>query len=474
MTTGWASYQLDLYTPAGVKADSLEKWSTFTLSRTVNGVGAASFEVAFDPKLWQVLTKDAIFDVWRRDAGGARRRMLDTVWLVIGRGIGLGSDGKWTMTFSCVDALDVLRRWTIPYAAGTPESDKVAMPAESIIKAVVTEQLVTRGGLPLTVENDNGGGTTQTVSLTNQDVLSAVQQTAQTSTQAGDYAAFDLVPSGPTSLVFRYFKGQRGTDRRTGSPVPVTLSTGSGGIGQGSYAEDYSAASSYVRCTGPTTPGSTNAVASFMNGWHNVTPDQTSQTRYSRTASGLVCLGGSVSGTTGGTTAFVLPVGYRPTQDSVFPSTWYNGGTAFTFVIIYADGRVVPHDKNSVDFDGIVFPCLPAYPPVGIAVNETLENIGPFAHTEAFVTQQNTTNPDTLTATANATLRADRPVIGVTNAVIPQTDACRFGRDFDFGDRVMVAFGPVAPFEARIDNLSVTVDGGTGEERFTASLNGEV
>ena len=362
----YSSYDIDFYSPAGAHTQSVEAFSTLTLTRSVNTVGALTLILPWSPAVWQHLPKDAIIDVWRRRENGARQRMMNTLWLVSKRAVILAEDGTQTMTVSAVDCIDVLRRWQIMYDTNTPQATKTGA-AESVIKAVVTDQLVTRGGLPIAVESDGAFGFSVSIAAGWQQVLSTVQSIAQTSTQYGSYMAFDFDPTAMTAWTFRTYLGQHGTDRSSGAAVPLTLSDKAGDVASGTYTEDYSTCDSRVVALGRTAKGATTQA---------------------------------------------------------------------------------------------------------IVTDATLDNLGPFAHTEMNTTMQDTTDAVyTLPCVANAELRARRPTLCLSQAILPQSPSCQYGVHYDFGDKLSCSFAGLS-FTAWLETLAVSVDASSGQETFTGTLNG--
>jgi hypothetical protein len=364
----WSAYDIALYSPSGTFIAPVEAWTGLQMCRTVNAVGACTLSLPWDEAMWNAARKDAILDVWRR-VGGAKSRPLGAVWLLAKRGTTLTSDGTRTMQWTFVDTLDLLRRVRVMYADGTAQAVKTSLAAETIIKTVATEQMITRLALPVTIEGDaQRGYYPMSVACAWQDLLSLFQQVCQSSTQSGTYMAFDFAPSDVTKWALRVLTGQRGTDRSQFSPTPLTLSVEAGDLSEATYEEDYSASASSVTC------------------------------------GGQVSSGAQVTST---------------------------------------------------------------------ATNAALDGLGPFAHTELYTSAQNTVDTTTLAVQANADLRAARPTVSLSNATIPQTESCILGRTFDLGDRVTVRYAPIM-LDARLDSLTLSVDGQSGEEKVVGSFSGEI
>jgi hypothetical protein len=191
--------------------------------------------------------------------------VLGTVWFLRKRTKTLESDGAWTTTLGFVDTLDLLNRYIVDYPYDDANAQKYFLPAETIMKQVVTNELITRSGLGnyIAVEPDGARGY-QTISLvcSYQQVGSVCQQVAQASTQYGYYLTYDLEAVGPLSYVFRVYPNQRGTDRSAQSSQPLTLSPQGGTIGSGTYAEDYTQAGTRVIAAGQSTDGSLTQMVS--------------------------------------------------------------------------------------------------------------------------------------------------------------------------------------------------------------------
>ena len=95
------------------------------------------------------------------------------------------------------------------------------------------------------------------------------------------------------------------------------------------------------------------------SGWANVSSLSNGFTTGSltpayRLLNNVVYLRGNAIGGTAGTTAFTLPVGYRPAQTMVFAIQQY-GSAGDNYVTVNPDGTVVPAG-TAAWFSGIVFP----------------------------------------------------------------------------------------------------------------------
>lgn len=373
----WASsYELSLLSRTGDYIRPLTAFQSLSMTRTVGSVGALTIAVPYSPEMWRYCPRDAIIDVWRQGARGSARQPMGGVWFISRREVTLDSSGAMILNLSCVDQIDILNRYIVIADAGTPQSDKTG-PAETLIKSIVREQLLTASivnsrpglGMYLSVEPDLARGhAPMSISASQQSVLSVCTQVARSSAQYGEYLAFDLDPAaGSLAFVFRCRADQLGRDRSAGSPIQTTLSDENGALGTAAYSEDYGQLATFVLCGGQ-----------------------------------------SVSGT----------------------------------------------------------------PTSATAVSPSLDLAGPFAHTEAYASQQASYDTETLATQAAESLRMARPMLEVGSVTINQSEALQMGVDFDFGDRIVASVGGIS-LNCRIESLTVAYDAQTGKETITGTLRSE-
>ena len=108
---------------------------------------------------------------------------------------------------------DLLRRRIIAAYAGSSGAEKSGK-AETVAKAYVSEQIVSpaigeRAISGFTVQANSGGGNTVAIARAYRNLLEVLQEIA--SIGGGD---FDVVGTGAAAWQFRWYPGQRGTDRR--------------------------------------------------------------------------------------------------------------------------------------------------------------------------------------------------------------------------------------------------------------------
>jgi hypothetical protein len=96
----------------------------------------------------------------------------------------------------------------------------------------------------------------------------------------------------------------------------------------------------------------------FENGWTNF-GTTFSSAGFWKDSFGVVHLQGTIKNGAGATTAFTLPVGYRPAQDLFMPVA--TGATTAPYVYLRTTGAVQPQNNGGDDgFDGLSFRAAPA------------------------------------------------------------------------------------------------------------------
>lgn len=248
-----ATYELALQTPRGVTLAALGGPGTDTAGvlrleyvRAVNQIGAMTLTLPPSVPL-SYLQRDGRILVYRSTPGATPRLDMDAVWLIVGVKRALSERGEQVTIVKAVDAVDLLRRRTVAYAAGSSQAAKTDE-ADDLIKAVVRENLsgsatdsLRRIDADLFVVS---GNTSQGVSISKafsrRNVLTVCQEVADASTQAGTYLAFDVVWNG-AALEFRTYAQWRGVDHRfPGGVNPIILSADTGSLTAVEYAIDYS------------------------------------------------------------------------------------------------------------------------------------------------------------------------------------------------------------------------------------------
>ena len=194
--------------------------------RVVNGIAthALSIDATADSRC-DLFVVDGQVEVWRKPAGVAWALEYEGFHRV-GK-FGMDDDGRETFTSTGVGYADLLARRIVAYAAGSAEAAK-SDKAETVIKSFVSQNAGSSAGAgrPITglsIAADAAGGNTVDIRCAYDNLLDVCQRIA--SIGGGD---FDVVGTGAATWEFRWYAGQRGTDRRS----TITFSTAYGNMSQ--------------------------------------------------------------------------------------------------------------------------------------------------------------------------------------------------------------------------------------------------
>ncbi len=242
-------YKIRLYTPAGVLAAEFSDPAYLSYTKQVNTAGGLRFQLLAAHGAAQYLVDKAQIQVWRQNLNIGRDALGNVVampWQVDFYGLVRDTDeqqlrpGTDVIVADCPGVLSMLDWRYIMWAAGTANrSTFTSVKAETLIKLLVqyniTASATTAAGrkadgtmtapVSISIQTDGlGGNTLGTWANAWDNLLGDLQAIAKVA--GGD---FDLVQTTATNYEFRWYAGQRGTDRRTGS-AQLTFSTAAGNI----------------------------------------------------------------------------------------------------------------------------------------------------------------------------------------------------------------------------------------------------
>ena len=211
------AYQLRLYDATGDLQAVLTDFRKLVYTRRVDAAGAVQFTLAGDHAILSSIADKWRVQVQRQPAGGAWRT---EGWFLFRDEQWHHGDNGSTFVAYCPGILSVLGWRIVNWAAGTANrSDFSSTRAETIAKTLVTYNAAVsattgngrkRNGTinGVTVQADGAGGNILDWRCHGKNLLETLQELALVG--VGD---FDLIPSSPTAYEFRWYDGQRGTDR---------------------------------------------------------------------------------------------------------------------------------------------------------------------------------------------------------------------------------------------------------------------
>lgn len=248
-----SNWEIWLDDPFGNRLLQLDRTEGFSLTRIVNNIGAFVLNLPwdFDSKLIKL---DGLVEFWRSPEGGALK------WVGTGmvrRHKFHDDNGKDVLTLGGVDAIDLLRRRIVAYAAdstGSLQTDN----ADDIMKAIVKQNLGANAvaarnltALGFTVDVDLHAAPSITMGFSWKNVLEVLQNLANASAQNGVELFFDLIPVLITSTQigfnFRTFTGQPGKNHTYPNGInPVQFGKEWGNLGAAELEIDYGEEINYV------------------------------------------------------------------------------------------------------------------------------------------------------------------------------------------------------------------------------------
>lgn len=237
------AYQLRTYTPAGVLTGIVPNFLDLSYRKEVNGVGRLGFVLPAGHTVIPTLTLDAQVEVWRANQDAGIDWYCDFYGFWRGEQRKASADGITTYTAICVGQMDLLRRSVVAYPAATSNRNTFASePAETILKSLVKYNATSSGTtgdgrkrnvttVGVSLQADGGGGNIIDYNCAWQNLLSSLQEVA--SIGGGD---FDLIKTDARAWEFRWYSGQRGTDRSN----QITFALQYGNMATPSLTRDHS------------------------------------------------------------------------------------------------------------------------------------------------------------------------------------------------------------------------------------------
>lgn len=247
-------YRIRVFTPAGVEIGQLTSgigtnsprastgFKSLMYTTRVNDVGYCKFVIPADHTVMSSISDKSVIEVSRRN-------------------ISLGFD--WTADFTgfyrayrysrrdvayveltALSALHAMEWRTTGYAAGVSNrTEYSAAKAETVLKNIAKYNMTSSGttadgrkrdatnagtvnSATITIQVDAAGGNTISIGVFGMSALEACQRVARIA--GGD---FDLIRTSAATFDFRWYLGQRGTDRTTGSSR-VLFSPDNGNMGE--------------------------------------------------------------------------------------------------------------------------------------------------------------------------------------------------------------------------------------------------
>lgn len=221
-----ASYELRVVDTSGNTQAVITDSLSIGYTRRVNEPGMLSFFVKDNHPALSYLTHNAQVEVYRRNADIGLSSYRDFVGVI--RKLTWNTQEATSLRIDAPGIMNVLSWNIVGYTAGKVDRNSfTAKPAETILKNLVKYNATSLGtvvdgraraavdgsgklsGLfTITVQVDAAGGNTLTLDKAWGNLLTTLQDVATVA--GGD---FDLIKTAATTFDFRWYSGQRGTDR---------------------------------------------------------------------------------------------------------------------------------------------------------------------------------------------------------------------------------------------------------------------
>lgn len=228
-----STWELRLRNQSGAYVAALDRWLEWTVTHKVNAPTAYGLHLDGTDSRCALFAYDAQLEFWRVDADNgiawyreAEAFHVNPHWYRDGSGrLNFASTGK--------GYVDLLARTIVTAKAGTAGANKTGQ-GETVIKAFVNEQAGPGAGARarsgLTMQADAAGGNAISLQRSHRNLLEVCQDVAAIGGGDFDIVGTHAAPNGPATFQFRFYAGQRGTDRT----ATVIFSEALGNMGEAS------------------------------------------------------------------------------------------------------------------------------------------------------------------------------------------------------------------------------------------------
>ena len=219
-------YEISLLTPSGDMIADLSGFNMLTWARAEKKVGVAELWIPEQAILSpSFLAVDQIIEIERN--GGI---LNETAYFLRYAAVYDDADGNGFYYLKAYDANYLLKSRIIASYSQSAEAAKSGY-ADDMMKELVDENIVSatdtdRNIANLTIASDLSLGAVIDKAMAWDNLLSALQDIAKTSTDRGTYLSFDVVRASRGNFQFRTYTGQRGKDHTQSSGDMIEVSEG--------------------------------------------------------------------------------------------------------------------------------------------------------------------------------------------------------------------------------------------------------
>lgn len=228
----------------GTRLALLDQFESLEYALVVNDIGACT--IVLPGSFASLVAPDRRIEVWRAPESG--KLAMQRVYFTRKIKDQTDRDGNRWLIVTGYDGNYLLAGRIVAYAVGSAQASQTDQ-ADDLMKSIVDENLGSGAtdssrdwsGNSLTVQADLAAGPSLTRGFSRRNVLTVLQDLAESARQAGTEVYFDVVSTTPTALEFQTFTGQRGRDHTypNGSP-PVLLGVEFSNLAEPEHDQDYS------------------------------------------------------------------------------------------------------------------------------------------------------------------------------------------------------------------------------------------
>jgi len=257
-----ARYSVYACDPFGARLADLSNFHALSYARVVNGWSTLKIQLPTDINTAILRIPDGRIEIWRRLPNGREYLDTETIWLIKAIERQRNENGQETIIVEADTPLSVIGDpgLIVDAWAGTSDAEYSAAPADTQIRNVVNTAFLGGNRVAavnvdftdyITVPTAPGLGASIAKAFAWRNVLKVCQEFAEASAAQGVYIAFDIVAPTPSTLEFRTYAQQRGTDHRfPNGQNPVILSPAFGNLAETTLRYDYRDVASYVMVGG--------------------------------------------------------------------------------------------------------------------------------------------------------------------------------------------------------------------------------
>lgn len=213
-------YKVRVYDRTGTLTHEIVDFYALAYSKRVNAPGMLTISLNGAHAVVSTIALDYQVEVWRRSVAEGIAWYCDFYGLFRDAQRAAGDGGNVVATLFCPGQMSLLGRSIVGYRTGVADrSEFTSAKAETIAKTLVLYNATTSGTTGdgrvrdvtlsgISNQADGATGNTLDVACSFQNLLSALQEISAVG--GGD---FDLIKTGGATWQYRWYAGQRGTDR---------------------------------------------------------------------------------------------------------------------------------------------------------------------------------------------------------------------------------------------------------------------